>query len=279
MAEYKQKRIIDIGERPRYVILNGRGIIIDKNPNKERLSQALLWDLKYNETGTCSVCEDEKKITEKSILCHGNAYQEKDKDRKKTGRWICKNHWGKDYQKYDPYSQNNAKKSVRDRRTDNQDPNSTNAKGDKFQKLMNISKNLVDLNQENDNYLSPIDSIDPRTGLLYQAKGKWYDPINRYWSSNWERDHNKKFYKLIYYCTSEDGKIIERIYEFPKEEVKKRTRITIMKNPMNSRGTCPIIPWYEKYRVTDEEELKKANEIWQDKIKNNQNPNDQNQKE
>ena len=55
---------------------------------------------------------------------------------------------------------------------------------------------------------------------------------------------------------------IERIYIFTYEDVRKRTSIAIIKNPMNSRHTCSIIPWYEKYRVTDEDELKKANEIW-----------------
>lgn len=33
MAEYKQKRIID--GKSRYVILNGRGIVIDKNLSKD----------------------------------------------------------------------------------------------------------------------------------------------------------------------------------------------------------------------------------------------------
>lgn len=37
---------------------------------------------------------------------------------------------------------------------------------------------------------------------------------------------------MICYCVNKDGKKIERIYRFPKEEINKRVRITIVKNPM-----------------------------------------------
>jgi hypothetical protein len=37
--------------------------------------------------------------------------------------------------------------------------------------------------------------------------------------------------------------------------------IGIHKNPMNTKGTGPIDPWYEEYRVKDLNELKKANDI------------------
>lgn len=65
---------------------------------------------------------------------------------------------------------------------------------------------------------------------------------------------------MICYCADKNGVNIERIYIFPKEEIVKRTGTKITKNP--SRGE----QWYEKYRVKDEEEIKKVNGIWK-KIK------------
>lgn len=50
--------------------------------------------------------------------------------------------------------------------------------------------------------------------------------------------------------------MIERIYRFPSDAIKGITTITIVETP--SRG----VQWYEKYRVKDLEELKKANDIW-----------------
>jgi len=55
---------------------------------------------------------------------------------------------------------------------------------------------------------------------------------------------------------SKDGKTIERIYIIPYLEIIKRPTISVYKNP--SRG----VQWYEKYRVTDKDEVKKVNEIY-----------------
>lgn len=38
--------------------------------------------------------------------------------------------------------------------------------------------------------------------------------------------------------------------------------ISIVKNPINPRSRLPIVPLYEDYRMKDEEELKKVNDIW-----------------
>ncbi len=85
----------------------------------------------YNETNTCSSCE--KNFD--SVLghpCRGNKYG------KFPEKWLCSVCYGKDYQKSDPNSQNNAKKSVSDRRTGNQNPKHSNAKGDKLEKLVHL---------------------------------------------------------------------------------------------------------------------------------------------
>lgn len=172
-----------------------------------------------------------------------------------TGKWICVYCWYHTYYKKRPDSTKNIIKQLRNTRTGNLDPNCTTAKGNKFEELSDRLYGFESLNKKNDNYTNPIDSIDPKTGLLYQTKGSLYDSSRRSWHSNWENDHNKEFYKLIYHCASKDGKIIERIYEFTKEEVIKRVSIEIFKNPSR-------VGWYDSYRVNDEEILKKANEIF-----------------
>lgn len=43
-----------------------------------------------------------------------------------------------------------------------------------------------------------------------------------------------KFHRLIYYCVSKDGKIIDRIYELAEEEIKNRSSIAVSKNPTDS---------------------------------------------
>jgi hypothetical protein len=157
-------------------------------------------------------------------------------------------------------------RSVRNLRTGNQDQNSTGAKGDRFQELTCIWRSTVstlpveDLNIVNDNYTvgTPIDhSPDSELGII-QTKGKFYDSISRYWSfGGLEREWKKKYDHMICYCANKDGTLIERIYIFPVKEIKdKRVCITIVKNP--SKG----YPWYEEYRIKDEETIKKINEIW-----------------
>lgn len=118
---------------------------------------------------------------------------------------------------------------------------------------------------KNDNYSTgaPIDCYDPKTGLYHQVKGRLYDSIERCWSfAPLEKNWNKKYGNMVCYCISKDGKMVERIYKIPSFEIINRRCIKIVKNPMNSRGTSPIVPWYEQYRATCEEELEKVNEIW-----------------
>lgn len=83
------------------------------------------------------------------------------------------------------------------------------------------------------------------------TQGRFYNSRNGLWSfTGFEREWNKNFDHC--YCASKDRKIIERIYIFPKKEIIKRSSIGIVKNP--SKGD-----WYEKYRITDEETIKKMN--------------------
>lgn len=134
--------------------------------------------------------------------------------------------------------------------------------------MLCIWKSFIDLNKDNDNFSSIIDCIDPKTGLYYQVKGRLYYDFEQVWNSDIRHEYNAlkkgiKFVSLFYFCVSKDRKIVERIYEFPANELIDRTSISIYKNPTPSRGPF----WYEQYRIMDEETIKKVNDIWKDIIK------------
>ena len=173
-------------------------------------------------------------------ICKG--YREYDKKGNWTGRWLCINCW----QKFDPNSPNNIRKSLAGRRTGNIDPNSSSGKGDIFEQIVCKARGVKNLNYENDNFNEPLDhSRDPELGII-QTKGAIYNSINGVWKNNgFGIEHKKEFDYIIFLCMDAYMKNIERAYHFPKKEVKKRTGITITKNP--SRGG----QWYEKYRVDE----------------------------
>lgn len=264
MIEYTSKRYID--GKVRQIIVDENGNIINRTPSKDEL-KGLDKHLEerqrirgyYNDTNTCDECKIEK-------LIPGETYRECDNKGNWTGRWICK----KCYMIYDyhkrPDTNHNIIKSLAKCRTGNLDPNCSSAKGYNFEKLTSIWKGVKILSNENDNYNGPLDHSADSEGKIPQTKGKFYDSYNQYWSQSLTTEHNAiangfEFDYLIFYCASKDGKIIERIYEFPIEELLKRTGIKIIKNPDISRGT-----WTEKYRIKDEETIKKVNDIWKEII-------------
>lgn len=217
----------------------------------------------YNRTNTCDRCREEGRETK---LEPGKAYSEKDNNKNWTGRWLCNKCHSKNYNKeYNkrPDSHCNIIKSFRDRRTGNLNPNSSQAKGDNFEELTRIWRSMVsvipveNLNKKLDNYNSPIDhSRDSELGIP-QTKGRLYNSKNGLWSfGGLERESGKKFDVIICYCASKDGKIIERLYIFPKEEIEDMKGITI------TRDSSRRAAWYEKYRIKDEETLKNINDIW-----------------
>lgn len=112
-----------------------------------------------------------------------------------------------------------------------------------------------DLNKKNDDYKSHIDCLDPKIGLYHQIRGKLYDPINKYWHfSRLRGEYYKTYEDMVCYCISKDGEIIERIYIILRRDIICRTSINISNNENKH--------WYEQYRVSDKDELKKANDIW-----------------
>lgn len=265
IKKYKSYRIVD--GKPRWVIVDENGKIINRNPNNElkglekeiqiSYSRGNKKIYKHNDSNTCNRCNINFAIAK------GNPRMDND-----NGKWLCKKCYDRDYQKNNPNSTNNTIKSLANCRTKNQDPNSSNAKGDKIQKLINILENFECLNERLDNFTTPIDSIDPKTGLKYQIKGKWIK--NRRWCYEClEKEWNKEFHSIFLCCVSEDGNIVERIYKIPKNEItelRKRNSITIYKNQLRRSKT---LYWYEKYRITNKEYIKEANEIWKQLIDEN----------
>lgn len=199
-------------------------------------------------------------ICEKDLLKDSHPYREYDKEGNWTGKWLCVNCHGKEDRKNNPNNLDNKKKLLRNCRTGNQNPNSNTAKGDKFEELTCRWMGVKNLNKENDNYSAgtPIDHSPDSEGKIFQTAGRLYSSRNGRWNfSSLEREWKKKFDYMICYCASKDGKMIERIYKIPKSEIINIKGITIVKNP--SRGG-----WYEKYRVTDKDAIKKVNEIWKE---------------
>lgn len=246
-------------------------IVVDKgkfirNPTKEDLADTKI--RYYNKTNICFRCRKDNKIIDSSILYPGQAYREYDENEKKTGRWLCHSCWKiTDYVKRQD-SHYGIIRSMAKCRTRTQDPYSEQAKGDNFEELTDIWKGAKRLSIENNRYCGPLDHSIDSEGTIYQTKGKFYNFHNQYWNQNVENEWDKEYDYLIFYCTSKNGKDIERIYIFPKSEIDTRKSITIYKNPSqgsiyyDSKEKPYISGWYEKYRISDEETIKRVNKTW-----------------
>jgi len=224
--------------------------------------------LPYKEGSICPRCgEDgitEENATKDNRLRIGNALKEKDKNL--TGRIICISHWAKDYERYDPGSRNNVVKLMRDSRTGNLDPESPKGKGNRDEEIVCELYGYTNLNKRYDNYNTEIDCIDEKTGLLYQVKGRRYNPDHRGWSfgGSFENEWDKEYEDIILICKSEDGETVEEIYRIPfkKEIKKKRKGIDIYK--YRTSGLPYNNGWYEKYRLKGsqrDDEINRANNI------------------
>jgi hypothetical protein len=253
MTYYKSKRIID--GKLQLVIVDETGKIVNRNPNKVELKGLEKEPRFFRDTlnrsyylpTLCNICGDKLKIGQ-----NGKIYRERNKEGKPTGKRICNICW----QKYDPNSQWGLLKSVENRRTGNLDPNSNNAKGDRFEELTSVWKGVKILSKEEDNYRLPIDHSQDFEGKIFQTKGRLYDSTHRQWNfTSLDREWNKIFDYEICYCANKDGTLIEKVLIFPKAEIIKRKGITIFRD--NIRG----YHWYDEY-IQDEETVKKINEIW-----------------
>lgn len=261
MINYKSKRFVD---RLKWVIIDETGKVVNNNPSEDELKGLKTeprtfrdTNGRYNSTNTCEYVDvDNKRCTEK--LYPGNVRRERDGEGNETGRWLCINCYGK----YDSNSSNNIRKSLRDRRTGSL-KDSKHIFGDNTLELACILYGWEDLNKKLDNYKIPIDCYDPKTGLYHQVQGRHYNSRYGQWSfSGFEREMKKKKYEtMICFCISKDGKTVERIYKFPWKEIMEIKSVAIVKNSSRTPG------WYEKYRETNEDELKRSNDIWKEIVK------------
>ena len=251
-----------------------------KNPTKDNLSGTKLKS--YNKTNICPLCREEDNITDNSILYPENACHGIDKKGKNTEEWICANHRRRNYQRYDPESNHNIIKSLRDcRKGNSKDPRKILGYNceELTEKWLGAERLAVKYNKYSRLILDhgPIAkrifiTIDGKLKDLYakvpQTKGISYNPKSCIWNQNIQKEHGKKFDILIIYCLGENEKAIERIYIFPVSEILDVSSIGICKNPKDSHGNSKIT-WYERFHVTDIEIIKKVNDIWKEIIKNN----------
>lgn len=235
-----------------------------RHPTEDDLKGAI--EKSYNHTNICQVCRKKQELTDKSILYPGNARRETDKSGKKIEKWNCERHGTISRQRYDPNSHHNIIKSLGDRRTGNQDPNSSNAKGDRGEDLLCAWKGYTNLNKKNDNYSkgTRIDCLDEKTGEYYQTKIAYYNSRNNLWGFDFRKLQESiiqgfRFKSIFLFCISEDGQIVNRIYEIPEKEIydvetrKGKASISVRNN---AKG------WYELYRIINDEELNKINKMW-----------------
>lgn len=255
MAKYRISVSIDEENFLWTVVDNGKLI---KNPTKNDLKDAT--PRHYNKTNICSECRKENNITDHSILYPVNAHRNIDKEGKQTKEWVCKRHYDRNYQRYNPNSLDNMQKSLTGRRTGNISCYN-HIFGDDCEELTCRTFEVDNLNKKNDNYRSPIDHSRHHVLGVLQTKGACFGRDRGAWTAPYGViEHEKQYDNMIVWCASWNGDIIERGYIIPKIEVNKRQAISIVKD--QSRG----VQWYEKYRIADEEEIKKVNEIWKEII-------------
>lgn len=266
-----------IDEKNFFWIVVDRGKLI-KNPTEEDLKGTKITS--YNKTNICAMCRKDGNITDNSILYPGNVLRDTDKNGKKVYEFVCRTHGEMHYARYNPNSQSNAIKAVRDRRIGNLHDHSQ-ILGDNCEDLTSILFGVKRLSVEYDKYSmlpydhDPIskhmsitigDKSEDLYGKILQTKGRCLS--YGVWNTRVDGEHDKKVDMLIFYCISIDGKIIERIYIIPKEDILKTTSIHITKNPTDSRGN-PITQKYEKYRVIDKDLMRRANDVWRKILEQN----------
>lgn len=276
----KYKVYISIDEKEYFWVTVENGKVINRNATREELDKITTKPKFYNKTNICPTCRKDNNITDKSILYPKNACHDISEYGKKMNRYVCVRHYGMNYGRYVPNSRNNIIKSLRDRRTGSL-KDEGNILGDNCEDLTEKWLGAKRLATKYDKYSTlPLDH-DPIQkhilimignklvdlyGKVPQTKGRHYDPTYGFWSARIVKEYNKKFDILILYCVSEDRKVVERIYIFPKEDIITISGVTICKNPTDCAGDS-IIGMYEKYRIIDQEELKKVNNIWKEIIK------------
>ncbi|MBZ5529614.1 MAG: hypothetical protein LAN71_17165 [Acidobacteriia bacterium] len=243
---YTMFKISDIGEKPRWVIVGGDGLIVNKSPTNEELKSAKNWTFKHNSTETCYRCGESFDEVSKWPL------KEKDKDGKWIGIWDCRNCW----QKYDHNSNNNKRKLEADCRNNNLDPNSSHGIGYITTVLVKKFLNIEDCFDLTGNFCYPeYDMIEHDDWGLIDVKG----------SSLLIKDGRDKLYHKFginknkkadfFFCIGYDKnrKHVIAVYIIPNEN--DVCKLSVIKMPYNRYSL------YNKYKES-EEEVKKWDDLF-----------------
>lgn len=274
------KTFVTIDEQNKFWVVMKNGIFI-RNPTKKDLERAKTKS--YSPTNICPVCREEWKrgemseLTDDSILYSGNALHETDINGRKMEEYVCRTHGIIHYDRYNPNSRDNIRKSLADHRTGRlKDPG--NIFAENCQKLTcelygvdDLNKKLNCYNTRYDHSYTPEGVVMEIGGILVELSGKRLQTKGAHlsgeigrkgWSFGYmEGEWGKDFDFEMLWCISKDGLNIDRGYMIPRKEIynldtKEGIKsITIYKNP--SRWSQ-----YEQYRITDKEFINKADKIW-----------------
>lgn len=172
---YKIFVIIDEQNKFWIVVKNGRFI---KNPTEKDLERAKIKS--YSSTNICSICRNEWKkgeiseLADDSILYTGNTLHETDVMGGKTEEFVCRKHGEMNYNRYNPNSRDNIKKSFADHRTGRL-KDQGNIFAEDCQKLTCELFDVDDLNKKLDHYNTPYDHSHISKGMSIEIGGQSVD--------------------------------------------------------------------------------------------------------
>lgn len=171
-------------------------------------------------------------------------------DKKCCTKYLCHKCYTRNYQKNDPYSQNNIMKRILPCRTENIyvksfDRLSDNDKGRIGEDIVAITLGLENQNDKSNNYCSPFDlTIHPKYGRI-QVKIRSLNVIENFWDFNVGIG---EFDTLFVVCMDHyrPWKIVERVYAIPYDNVCYLTRgSTIPKNTFSKESK------WEEFRIDE----------------------------
>jgi hypothetical protein len=231
--KYKMQKILNGGEKARWVVVGGDGFIINKNPTKEELKYAKNWTFQHNSTETCYRCGE----SFDDVL--GVPNREKDKDGNTLGIWDCVNC----YNKY-----------KRDCRNNNLDPNSKQGIGYITVVLVKKFLGIEDCFDITGNFNHPeYDMIEHEDWGLIDAKGSSLLTQNDYLHHKFCIRKNKKADHFFCIGYDKDRKHVLVVYIIPNDEdISKLGVIYVSYNG------------YSKYNIfkENEEEVKKWDDLF-----------------
>lgn len=270
-----------------WVIYDSRTKTLIQNPSEEELKGTKL--VEYNPTNICPLCREYCKkqkidLTYKNILYPKNVGRDVNEEGERIEKWVCFNHAKNNYEKYNTGSTRNIIKMMTERRMGTLDYD-RQMLADNSQYLTCELFGVDDLNKKNNNYNSPYDHNKISNHLLININNNIVDLCGKipqskvatfsrdigvnggYHFGFQKKEYLKRFDITILWCISEDRSHVEELYTFSKDDIfntekEMRKSITIVKNPTK------VYKNYEKYKVTDQFFIDRANDLWKNLTKN-----------